>query len=66
MLIDGETPLRTMAGRLELAGYTVRHAPDARLGLQTLVQYLNATNYTAAATAIGGDAVTTKIFWDKL
>jgi hypothetical protein len=27
---------------------------------------LNTTNYTAAAAAIGGDVVTTKIFWDKL
>ncbi len=28
-------------------------------------QNINGTNYTAAATAIGGDKVTTKIFWDK-
>ncbi|KIA85339.1 SusD/RagB family nutrient-binding outer membrane lipoprotein [Flavobacterium sp. AED] len=28
-------------------------------------QTLNATNVTAAATAIGGDKLTTKIFWDK-
>jgi hypothetical protein len=28
-------------------------------------QQLNGTNYTAASSAIGGDVVTTKLFWDK-
>jgi hypothetical protein len=28
-------------------------------------QQLNGTNYTAASAAIGGDVVTTKLFWDK-
>jgi hypothetical protein len=28
-------------------------------------QTLNADNYAAASTAVGGDEVTTKIFWDK-
>jgi len=28
-------------------------------------QTLNATNYTAAAAAVGGDVVETKLFWDK-
>ena len=28
-------------------------------------QTLNAANYGAAATAIGGDLLTTKLFWDK-
>ena len=28
-------------------------------------QQLNGDNYTAAAAAIGGDVVTTKLFWDK-
>jgi hypothetical protein len=28
-------------------------------------QNLNTTNYNAAATAVGGDVVTTKLFWDK-
>ena len=27
-------------------------------------QTLNAANYQAAATAIGGDLLTTKLFWD--
>ncbi|AWM33640.1 sigma-54-dependent transcriptional regulator [Hymenobacter nivis] len=37
LLIDDETQLRTVVGRLlELEGYTVLQAPDARRGLQTL------------------------------
>ena len=37
LLIDDETQLRTVVGRLlELEGYTVWHAPDARRGLQLL------------------------------
>jgi len=28
-------------------------------------QTLNPANYKAAASAIGGDKITTKIFWDK-
>ncbi|MGZ5285743.1 MAG: SusD/RagB family nutrient-binding outer membrane lipoprotein [Flavisolibacter sp.] len=28
-------------------------------------QNLNTANYNAASTAVGGDAVTTKLFWDK-
>jgi hypothetical protein len=28
-------------------------------------QFLNVANYTSASTAIGGDLMTTKIFWDK-
>lgn len=28
-------------------------------------QNLNTTNYNAAATSVGGDQVTTKLFWDK-
>jgi len=29
-------------------------------------QQLNGTNYTKAASDIGGDKVETKLFWDKL
>ena len=37
LLIDDEVRLRTVVGRLlELEGYTVLQAPDARRGLQTL------------------------------
>ena len=28
-------------------------------------QTLNKANYTSAASAIGGDLISTKIFWDK-
>ncbi|HET8962894.1 MAG TPA: SusD/RagB family nutrient-binding outer membrane lipoprotein, partial [Chitinophagales bacterium] len=28
-------------------------------------QTLNGSNYSAAASAIGGDLLTTKLFWDK-
>jgi len=37
-----------------------------RLPYPTTEANLNVTNYKAAAAAIGGDVVTTKIFWDKL
>jgi hypothetical protein len=45
--------------------------PDAesdlpvRLTYPTVEQTLNGTNRAAAATAIGGDDVSTKLFWDK-
>ncbi|MGI4822072.1 MAG: SusD/RagB family nutrient-binding outer membrane lipoprotein [Janthinobacterium lividum] len=36
-----------------------------RFTYPTSEQNLNGTNYAAVSTAIGGDKVTTKIFWDK-
>jgi hypothetical protein len=36
-----------------------------RLLYPVVEQNLNNVNYAAAAAAIGGDAVTTKLFWDK-
>jgi hypothetical protein len=36
-----------------------------RLTYPTTEQTLNGVNRSAAATAIGGDVVTTKLFWDK-
>lgn len=36
-----------------------------RLTYPVVEQNLNTTNYNAASTAIGGDQVGTKIFWDK-
>lgn len=36
-----------------------------RLTYPSNEQQLNGTNYTTAAAAIGGDVVTTKLFWDK-
>jgi Starch-binding associating with outer membrane len=44
---------------------------NAKSGFPTRFSYpaneqtLNGANYTAAASAIGGDVVTTKLFWDK-
>ncbi|MCC9071793.1 SusD/RagB family nutrient-binding outer membrane lipoprotein [Flavobacterium sp. F-65] len=37
----------------------------SRMAYPIREQTLNATNYNAAATAIGGDKLSTKIFWDK-
>jgi hypothetical protein len=52
--------------------YPVITAPvNAKSGFPTRLTYpnteqtLNGTSYTAAAAAIGGDVVTTKLFWDK-
>ncbi len=36
-----------------------------RLSYPSTEQTLNGASYTAAASAIGGDIVTTKLFWDK-
>ena len=36
-----------------------------RFTYPVLEQNVNTSNYDQAATAIGGDAVTTKLFWDK-
>ena len=63
--VEGWTEVR----RLD---YPVLPAPAAaNSGFPTRFTYpgneqtLNPTNYKAAAAKIGGDAVTTKIFWDK-
>ncbi|MEO7976302.1 SusD/RagB family nutrient-binding outer membrane lipoprotein [Flavobacterium sp.] len=37
----------------------------SRMAYPIREQTLNATNYNAASTSIGGDKLTTKIFWDK-
>lgn len=36
-----------------------------RFSYPSTEQTLNGANYTAAAAAVGGDVVTTKLFWDK-
>lgn len=36
-----------------------------RMAYPVLEQQTNSTNWTAASTAIGGDLMTTKLFWDK-
>jgi hypothetical protein len=53
--------------------YPILHAPTdisysnipVRFTYPTSEQNLNKTQYEAAAAAIGGDKVTTKLFWDK-
>lgn len=44
---------------------TARSGFPNRLTYPTNEQTLNGTNYTSAASAIGGDQVETKLFWDK-
>lgn len=44
---------------------TALTAYPVRFTYPTTEQNLNKTNYNAAAAAIGGDKVTTKLFWDK-
>lgn len=65
---------RSYEGWLELRrlDYPVLPAPvGARSGFPNRLTYpaneqqLNGENYTAASTAIGGDRVETKLFWDK-
>lgn len=65
---------RSYEGWLEVRrlDYPVLAAPlGARSGFPNRFPYpaneqqLNGTNYTAASTAIGGDQVETKLFWDK-
>jgi hypothetical protein len=65
---------RPYEGWLELRrlDYPVLPAPvGAKSGFPNRLTYpgneqqLNGTNYTAAASAIGGDKVETKLFWDK-
>lgn len=44
---------------------TAQSAIPVRLTYPVPEQNLNNANYTAASAAIGGDLVTTKLFWDK-
>jgi hypothetical protein len=48
-----------------VAPSTAKSAFPARLTYPVNEQNVNTTNYSAASTAIGGDKVTTKLFWDK-
>lgn len=47
-----------------IAPATAKSAFPVRLTYPINEQNTNTTNYNAAATAIGGDKVTTKLFWD--
>lgn len=44
---------------------TAQSAIPLRFTYPVPEQNLNGTNYAAASSSIGGDAVTTKLFWDK-
>ncbi|HWH69501.1 MAG TPA: SusD/RagB family nutrient-binding outer membrane lipoprotein, partial [Candidatus Sulfotelmatobacter sp.] len=44
---------------------TARSGFPNRLTYPANEQTLNGTNYTSAASSIGGDQVETKLFWDK-
>jgi hypothetical protein len=44
---------------------TALSAYPLRLTYPVQEQNLNTANYNAASSAIGGDVVTSKIFWDK-
>jgi hypothetical protein len=46
---------------IEIAGGKV----PVRMAYPVLEQQVNSTNWKAASTAIGGDLMTTKLFWDK-
>jgi hypothetical protein len=51
--------------QLPVASNAVYPVIPRRFLYPTVEQNLNATNYAEAAAAIGGDAVATKLFWDK-
>ncbi|MCC9017216.1 SusD/RagB family nutrient-binding outer membrane lipoprotein [Flavobacterium lipolyticum] len=63
----------TSTRRLDFPVLTAPASADAaaegkvpsRMAYPIREQTLNATNYTAASTSIGGDKLSTKIFWDK-
>ncbi|MGB3344000.1 MAG: SusD/RagB family nutrient-binding outer membrane lipoprotein [Aequorivita sp.] len=52
-------PILTQPVNMKGGGYPVRYT------YPVTEQNLNRTNYEAAASAIGGDLPTTKLFWDK-
>ncbi len=62
---DGWTELRRLDYPKISAPKAAKSGFPNRLTYPANEQQLNGTNYTAASTAIGGDLVTTKLFWDK-
>ena len=62
---DAWTEQRRLDFPALLAPSTARSAYPVRFTYPTNEQNLNATNWTAASASIGGDLVTTKLFWDK-
>lgn len=59
------TEVRRLDYPVLTAPSTARSGFPNRLTYPTNEQTLNGGNYTAAASAIGGDRVETKLFWDK-
>nr|WP_323755017.1 SusD/RagB family nutrient-binding outer membrane lipoprotein [Pedobacter lusitanus] len=62
---NGWTELRRLDYPKVTPPVSARSTFPARFPYPNNEQQLNGTNYAAAAAAIGGDKVTTKLFWDK-
>jgi len=63
--LDAWTEIRRLDAPALTAPSTALSAYPLRLTYPVQEQNLNTANYNAAAAAIGGDVVTSKIFWDK-
>ena len=62
---EGWTELRRLDFPVISAPVNAKSGFPTRLTYPANEQTLNGPNYTAAASAIGGDLLTTKLFWDK-
>lgn len=62
---DAWTEVRRLDAPKLVAPSTARSAFPVRYTYPVSEQNLNKTNFTAAASAVGGDKVDTKLFWDK-
>jgi hypothetical protein len=62
---EGWTELRRLDFPVIAAPVNAKSGFPTRLTYPANEQTLNGPNYTAAASAIGGDLLTTKLFWDK-
>ncbi|MEP6582714.1 MAG: SusD/RagB family nutrient-binding outer membrane lipoprotein [Ginsengibacter sp.] len=62
---DGWIEIRRLDFPQLVAPASALSAFPVRLTYPVIEQNLNKANYDAAASAIGGDIVTTKLFWDK-
>ncbi len=63
--VEGWTELRRLDFPVLAAPVAAKSGFPNRLTYPGNEQRLNGTNYTAAASAMGGDAVENKVFWDK-
>ncbi len=62
---EGWTELRRLDWPKITAPVNAKSGFPNRFSYPLNEQTLNGANYTAAAAAVGGDVVTTKLFWDK-